>query len=84
MTTRDKADLLEKLSMYEGCEQGDFWGTLIDMYCYRKDYMSEDFWLQIGLEIEVQFEDAVGWVMEGEMDVDNEDIMDEIRSYLKE
>lgn len=84
MTTRDKADLLEELIGYDGCETGDFWGGLIDMYRYKKDYMSEDFWLQMGLEIEIQFEDAVEWIMEGDMEVDDEDLMKKITDYLKE
>ena len=84
MTTQDKADLLIELIGYEGCEVGDFWGDLVEMYTYQKIYMSEDFWLQLGLEIEVQFEDAVNMIMEGEMDVDNETIMNKITEYLKE
>lgn len=84
MTTQDKADLLEQLSSYEGCEQGDFWRDIINMYSYDKNYMTDEFWLQIGLEIEIQFEDAVNFVMEGEMEVDDEELMDKIKAYLKE
>jgi hypothetical protein len=84
MTTRDKADLLEQLSSYDGCETGDFWNGLVSMYCYSKDYMSEEFWLQMGLEIEIQFEEAVEWIMEGDMEVDDEDLMKKITDYLKE
>lgn len=69
---------------YDGCETGDFWGDLVEMYSYKKDYMSEEFWLQIGLEIEIQFEDAVNWIMEGDMDVDDPAIMKVIEDYLKE
>jgi hypothetical protein len=84
MTTEDKADLLEELIGYEGCELGGFWGDLINMYRYSKDYMSEEFWLQMGLELEIQFEDAVNFVMEGEIDVEDEDLMKRITDYLKE
>lgn len=83
MTTRDKADLLGELTRFEGCEVGDYWGDITNMYCYQKDYMTETFWLQLGLEIEVQFEDAVNMVMEGEMDVEDEEIMNSITNYLK-
>ncbi len=54
------------------------------MYSHQKDYMSEEFWLQIGLEIEIQFEEAVNWIMEGEMVVDEPYIMKVIENYLKE
>ncbi len=84
MTTREKAETLLDLAGYDGCETGDFWGDLVEMYSHQKDYMSEEFWLQIGLEIEIQFEEAVNWIMEGEMVVDNADIMKVIENYLKE
>jgi hypothetical protein len=84
MTTADKADLLGELIGYEGCELGGFWGDLIEMYSYSKDYMSEEFWLQMGLEIEIQFEDAVNFVMEGEIDVEDENLMKRIKDYLNE
>ncbi|MDW0323514.1 MAG: hypothetical protein QN632_08625 [Nitrososphaeraceae archaeon] len=84
MTTADKADLLGELIGYEGCELGGFWGDLIEMYSYSKDYMSEEFWLQMGLEIEIQFEDAVNFVMEDQIDVEDENLMKRIKDYLNE
>lgn len=84
MTTKDKAELLERIGPYEGCETADFWYLLTEFYNYKKDYMSEDFWLQVGLEIEIQFEDAVDYVMTGEIEIKDDVLLEEIKNYLKE
>ena len=72
MTTREKAEKLEVIGPYEGTELADFWYNLVDFYLYRKDYMTEDFWLQVGVEIEIQYQLALDMIEDGELEIDVE------------
>ena len=72
MTTADKAEKLEQLASYEGCELGDFWCNLVNMYEYQKDYMTEEFWLQIGVEIEIHYQDALDMIEDGDLEIPDE------------
>lgn len=71
MTTREKADKLEVLSDYEGTEKCDVWRCLIHLYNY-KEYITEDFWLEVGVEIEIQYQEALDMIEDGEIEVDEE------------
>jgi hypothetical protein len=71
MTTREKAEELEKILNYEGTELGEVWGKLIELYLYRRDYISEEFHLQLGLEIEIQYQFAKDLIDDGELEIDD-------------
>ena len=78
MTTRDKAVLLERVSHYEGTEVGDFWEKIIEMYLYDKDYMTDEFHCQLGVELEIHYQDAKDLIDDGDLEVP-----EEIREALK-
>lgn len=56
MTTKEKAELLELVSQWENTEVGDYWIILTNLYNYNKDYMTDDYHLQTGVEIEIQYQ----------------------------
>lgn len=76
MTTSDKAEKLQTIGSYEGTEISDYWFNLTNVYLWQKDYMTEDFWLQIGLEIEIQYQYALDMI-------DDEDFPIKIPEELK-
>lgn len=59
MTTKEKAEILEQVAMYENTEVGDYWINLTNLYLYRSDYATEEFILQTGVEIEIQYQDML-------------------------
>jgi hypothetical protein len=71
MTTKEKAEELEKILNYEGTELGEVWGTLVELYLYRSDYITEEFHLQLGVEIEIQYQIALDMIDDGELEIDD-------------
>lgn len=69
MTTREKAEKLDEIGDYEGTEIADVWRCLVHLYEY-KDYITEDFWLQVGVEIEIQYQMALDMIEDGELEID--------------
>ena len=67
MTTKEKAEKLESFGPYEGTELAEFWYKLTDLYLWNKIYMTEDFWLQVGVEIEIQYQEALDMIEDGEL-----------------
>jgi len=74
MTTKEKAEQLEKILNYEGTELGEVWEKLIELYLYRRDYISDVFHLQLAVEIEIQHQFAIDLIDDGELEVP-EDIL---------
>jgi hypothetical protein len=56
MTTKEKAELLGLVSDYENTEVGDYWLSITNLYNYTKDYMTDEYHLQTGVEIEIQYQ----------------------------
>jgi hypothetical protein len=71
MTTKEQAEQLEKILNYEGTELGEVWEKLIELYLYRSDYITEEFHLQLGVEIEMQYQFAIDLIDDGELEIDD-------------
>jgi len=69
MTTKEKAEKLEEIGPYEGTELADFWYKLTELYLWNEIYMTEEFHLQLGVEIEIQYQCALDMIEDGELEI---------------
>jgi hypothetical protein len=69
MTTKDKALQLQKILNYEGTELGEVWEQLIDLYLYKDGYITDEFHLQLGVELEIQYQDALDMIDDGDLEI---------------
>ena len=82
MTTKEKALTLERISFYENTELGEYWITIVELYLYSKDYMSSEvFHTQIGVEIEIEYLNALDMIEHQEIEMPEEVLEEIIEDY---